>query len=83
MLHRKWRWKAGEEVSVIFDGLMAIMHGEIVPASPEGSTVMIDGDEVSMTFDRDHAAVHREDVSAAQPASEIVDGKAVAGAESE
>ena len=70
-------------MSVIFDGLTAIMNGEIIPASPEGSTVMIDGDEVSVTFDRDHAAVHREDVSVAQPASEIVNGEAVAAAESE
>lgn len=52
---------------MIFGGLTAIMNGEIIPASPEGSTVMIDGDEVSVTFDRDHAAVHREDVSVAQP----------------
>ena len=64
---------------VIFDGLTAIMNGEIIPASPEGSAVMIDG-EVSVTFDRDHAAVHREDVSVAQPASEIENGEAVAAA---
>lgn len=67
MLHREWKWNAGEAVSVIFDGLTAIMNGEIIPASPGGSTVMIDGDEVSVTFDRDHAAVHREDVSVEQP----------------
>ena len=70
-------------MSVIFDGLMGILNGEILTASPEGSTMMIDGDEVSVTFDIYHAVVHGEDVSVAQTTAEIVNGEAMAATRSE
>ena len=68
---------------IIFDGLMVIVNEESSLASPEESIAMIDGEEGSATFGGDHVVVNKEDVSVVKPAAEIVNGEAVAAAQSE
>merc|ERR1712125_241110 len=55
-------------------------NGEVVPASEEGATVVIDGEEVSVTFEGDEVIVNGEAVSEAKPAAAVVSGEAVAEA---
>ena len=68
----------GISVSVTFDGKTALVNGEVVTASEEGSTVMIICKEMSVTFDGSDVVVNREAVSIAAPAAPGLNGE-VAG----
>ena len=50
----------GISVSVTFDGKTALVNGEVVTASKEGSTVMIICKEMSVTFDGSDVVVNNE-----------------------
>ena len=68
----------GISVSVTFDGKTALVNGEVVTASEEGSTVMIICKEMSVTFDGSDVVVNGEAVSVAAQAAAVLNGE-VAG----
>ena len=53
----------GESVGVTFDGTVALVNGQPVIATAEGSTIEINREEVSVTFDRTDVIVNGEAVS--------------------